>query len=263
MQSKVLVTGASGAVGSTVTRVLRERGHAVRGFDCEPPRTPGEHHVGDLLDFEALSRAVSGMDTLVHCAAVPDRQDFPSQLVPVNIVGTHLVLEAARLAGLRRVINVSSVRVVGGIDWARGRIGLEQGLVPGDHYGVSKATGELLARMYAERFAMSILSARLGWFVRNPDEAKLFETVRAASRFYVSHRDAMDFFVRAVEAPFEGYAAVFVTSRNNDDSAFDLAPTRALLGFEPVDSWPSGSSWSEEQHFDSPRFGPSVRPGGS
>jgi nucleoside-diphosphate-sugar epimerase len=262
MPCKVLITGASGAVGYAVTRALRERGHSVVGFDREPARLPGEHLVGDMLDFETLQVAMAGIDTVVHCAAVPDRQDFPSQLVPVNIVGTHLVLEAARLNEVRRVVNVSSVRVVGGLDWERGKIGLDQGLVPGDHYGVSKATGELLARMYAQRFGMMILSARIGWFVRNLDEAKLFETVRTAPRFYLSHRDAGNFFIRAVEAPLNQYAAVFVTSRNNDDSAFDLEPARALVGYEPQDTWPSGSSWSEELHFASPRFGPSLRPNG-
>jgi uronate dehydrogenase len=255
-----LVTGASGAVGHAVVRALRERGHQVRGFDREPARMPGAHQVGDLLDVEALGQAVAGMETIVHCAAVPERQDFASELVPANIVGTHLLLEAARLASVQRVIYVSSVRVVGGLDWEKGRIGLAEGFVPGDHYGVSKATGELLARMYAERFGITVLSARLGWFVRNVDEARLFESLRSAPRIYLSHRDAETFFMRAVEAPLPRYAAVFVTSKNDDDSAFDLEPARAVLGFEPEHSWPSGSNWSEELRFDSPRFGASLRP---
>ncbi|MFZ5892983.1 MAG: NAD-dependent epimerase/dehydratase family protein [Myxococcota bacterium] len=260
MQRKVLVTGASGAVGYAVTHALRERGHSVRGFDREPAREPGEHLVGDLLEEEALARAVDSVEVVVHCAAVPDRQNFPRELVPTNITGTHFVLEAARVAGVRHFIYVSSVRVVGGIDWEQGRIGLEAGLVPGDHYGVSKAAGELLARMYADRFGMSVLSARLGWFVRNREEARLFESVRSAPRIYVSHRDTERFFVRAVETPLASYAAVFVTSQNGGDSAFDLEPARQLVGFVPQDTWPSGSQWSEDMHFDSPLFGASIRP---
>ena len=232
----------------------------MRGFDRAPARLPGEHVVGSLLDFEALLRAAQGMQVIVHCAAVPDRQDFPNELVPTNISGTHYMFEAARLAKVERVIYVSSVRVVGGLDWQRGRIGVEAGLVPNDHYGVSKASGELLARMYADRFGISVLSARLGWFVRNFEEAELFETVPFAPRIYLSHRDAEAFFVQAVEAEFSGYAAVFATSKNGDDSAFDLRPTRALLGFDPEDTWPSGSTWSDEMRFDSPLFGPSLRP---
>jgi uronate dehydrogenase len=232
----------------------------VRGFDQKPARVSGPHVMGSLLDFDALSSAMEGVSVVVHCAAVPDRQDFPSQLVPVNISGTHYVFEAARVRHVKRVIYASSVRVVGGLDWQGGVIGLDSGMVPNDHYGVSKAAGELLARMYAERFGIDVLSARLGWFVRNFEEAELFETVQFARRIYLSHRDAEDFFVRAVEKPVAGYAAVFVTSKNADDSAFDLGPTRALLGYEPHDTWPSGSTWSDELRFDSPLFGPSVRP---
>ncbi len=258
----ILVTGASGAVGFAVTRALRQRGHHVRGFDRAPARVEGPHTVADLRDFDALSQAIAGADVVVHCAAVPDRQDFPTELVPTNIIGTHVLFEAARLAKVSRVVYASSIRVVGGLDWGRGTIRLDAGLVPGDHYGVSKATGELLARMYAERFGMSVLSARLGWFVRNLGEAELFETVRHARRIYLSHRDAEAFFVRAVEAPWSGYSAVFVTSQNGGDSGFDLEPARALLGFEPHDSWPSGSTWSDDMRFESPTFGPSVRPSG-
>ncbi|HET9932241.1 MAG TPA: NAD(P)-dependent oxidoreductase [Polyangiaceae bacterium] len=259
---KILVTGASGAVGFAVARALRQRGHQVRGFDREPARVEGAHTTADLRDFESLSQAVSGVDLVVHCAAVPDRQDFPTELVPTNIVGTHLVFEAARLAKVSRVIYASSIRVVGGLDWGSGTIGVGAGLVPGDHYGVSKATGELLARMYAERFGLSVLSARLGWFVRNLGEAELFETVRYARRIYLSHRDAEAFFVRAAEASWSGYSAVFVTSRNDGDSGFDLEPVRNLLDFEPADTWPSGSTWSDDMRFESPTFGPSVRPSG-
>lgn len=259
---KILVTGAAGAVGFAVTRVLKQHGHDVRGFDRAPARVDVPHTTADIRDFDALSQAVAGVDLIVHCAAVPDRQDFPTQLVPINITGTHLVFEAARLAQVPRVIYTSSIRVVGGLDWGSGTIGIEAGFVPGDHYGVSKATGELLARMYAERFGLSVIAARLGWFVRNLGEAELFETVRHARRFYLSHRDAEAFFLRAARASWSGYSAVFVTSRNDGDSGFDLAPARALIGFEPTDSWPRGSTWSDDLRFDSPSFGASLRPSG-
>jgi uronate dehydrogenase len=256
----VLVTGAAGAVGHAVVRALRGRGHFVRGFDRAPARQDGEHRIGDLLDLERIVDACAGMDVIVHCAGVADRQDFAAELVPNNIIGTQHVLEAARLAKVASVVYASSIRVTGGLDWSEGQIGLEAGFVPGDHYGVSKAAGELLARMYAERFGISVISARLGWFVRNLDEAKLFETVPFGPRIYLSHRDAESFFARAVGMAPHAHAAVFVTSKNGGASAFDLEPARRLLGFEPQDRWPEGSSWSEDLRFDSPTFAPSLRP---
>jgi nucleoside-diphosphate-sugar epimerase len=257
---RILVTGAAGAVGHAVCAGLTERGHFVRGFDRRPAHFRGEHRVADLRDFSALREAATEMDTVIHLAAVPDRDNFADELVPNNVVGTQRVLEAARLCGVRRVIYGSSCRVVGGLDWQQDKISLAAGLVPGDHYGVSKATGELLARMYADRFGISIICARLGWFVRNPEEAARVESVTSGTRIYLSHRDALEFFSRAVVVEDVPYAAVFVGSHNGGRCLFDLEPTRALLGYEPRDTWPEGSSWSSDMPFASPRRGASLLP---
>lgn len=262
MQPKrILLTGASGAVGHAVTRGLRERGHYVRGYDLSPATLPGEHCVADLANHEALQAAASDVDTIIHLAGVPDRDNFAEQLVPNNIVGTHRVLEVARLHRVRRVIYGSSCRVVGGLDWQQEKISLGAGLVPGDHYGVSKATGEILGRMYADRLGISVICARLGWFVRNTEEASRVEAVLSGTRIYLSHDDAMQFFARAVVAEDIAFATLFVASKNGDKGLFDLEPTRALLGFEPKDTWPEGSSWSGEPFFRSPRYAPSLIPG--
>jgi len=255
-----LVTGAAGAVGHAVAVGMLQRGHFVRGFDVDPARFDGEHHLGNVLDIGAVRAAASDVDTVIHLAAVPDRDNFSEQLVPNNVVGTQHVLEAARLCGVRRVIYGSSCRVVGGLDWQQEKISLDAGLVPGDHYGVSKATGELLARMYADRFGISVICARLGWFVRNTEEASRVESVTSGPRIYLSHRDAVEFFARAVLAEDVPYAAVFVASKNGERCLFDLEPTRKLLGFEPRDTWPEGSSWSSDTYFKSPRHAASLIP---
>lgn len=257
---RILVTGASGAVGHTVTRGLRARGHFVRGYDRNPATLPGEHCTADVLDVAALRRAACDVEIIIHLAGVPERADFGEQLVPTNIVGTQRVLEAARLEGVRRVIYGSSCRVVGGIDWSCGTIAVQAGLVPGDHYGVSKAAGEILGRMYADRFGISVICARLGWFVRNEEEASRVETVVSGRRIYLSHDDALEFFACAVTAAHMGFSAVFVASRNGGDAAFDVEPARQLCGFAPRDSWPQGSSWSSAPYFPSPRLVPSLIP---
>jgi uronate dehydrogenase len=259
---KVLVTGAAGALGYRVALGLRERGHEVRGLDLRPQRLPGDHRVASLLDVEALRSAAKGMDTIVHTAGVPDRQSFAEALVPNNIVGTHNVFEVARLERVRRVINTSSVRVVGGLDWTTGRIGLDAGFVPGDHYGISKVATEVIAEMYARRFGISVVSVRLGWYVRNSAEAKHLESLESGRRLYVSHQEAQDFYVRAVEQPDIKHCAVFVTSYNGGDSAFDLEPAKRWFGFDPRHSFPDGSVWSDTEDFPSPELAPSLRPAG-
>jgi uronate dehydrogenase len=258
--ARVLVTGASGALGHTVTTGLRERGYSVRGFDREPGRHGGEHHIGNLLDVDSLRAAASGMDAVIHLAGVADRQRFEAQIVPHNIIGTHNLLEAARTAGAKRVVYASSCRVVGSLDWDGPRIGLDAGFVPGDHYGVSKATGELMVEMYARRFGISTVCARLGWFPRNVEEAQLLPTLSFGPRIYLSHDDALRFFVRSVEVESLTQATVFVVSKNSGDPAFDPEPARKLFGFEAEDSFPEGSRFSEEVRFASPRFASSLLP---
>jgi uronate dehydrogenase len=257
---KILVTGAAGAVGSRVVEALLERGHCVRGLDIRKARVAVEHITKSVTDLQGLRVAAAGMDVIVHTAGVPERQEFGASLVPNNIVGTHNVFEVARLEGVKRVVNTSSVRVVGGLDWGTGRIGLEQGFVPGDHYGISKVTGEVIGEMYSRRFGIAVVSVRLGWFVRNQAEADAMASLPMGKRIYISHDDAKDFYVRAIERPGIEHAVVYVTSLNSEDSAFDLEPARRIFGYAPKDTFPSGSSWSESEDFPSPVVGPSLAP---
>src|SRR5262245_15862392 len=110
--STVLVTGSAGRIGQAVVRELRARGRPVRGFDLVP--TPGldDFVVGDLTDSSAVRRAVDGTRAIVHLAAIPDDDDFLTKLLPNNVVGVYHVLEAARQAGVRRLVLASSGQVV-------------------------------------------------------------------------------------------------------------------------------------------------------
>jgi dihydroflavonol-4-reductase len=111
---RVLVTGASGFVGAHVARRLAERGDEVVGLSrsVPPPEARvAEHVAADLLDVEALRRAVDGCDAVVHVAALYayDRRDA-ARMEAVNVEGTRAVLEAA---GERRVVVTSSSATCG------------------------------------------------------------------------------------------------------------------------------------------------------
>ena len=257
---RILVTGAAGAVGAHVVEALLDRGHEVRGLDLKKSRTAVEQFTTSVTDLHGLRVAARGMDVIVHTAGVPERQNFGASLVPHNIIGTHNVFEAARLEAVGRVVNTSSIRVVGGLNRETGKIGLEAGFVPGDHYGVSKVAGEVIGEMYSRRFGIAVASVRLGWFVRNRKEADALPSIPLGRRIYLSHNDAKDFYVRAVEQPGISHAVVFVTSYNGGDPAFDLEPARRVFGYSPKDSYPSGSTWSDGDDFPSPVVGPSLAP---
>src|SRR5439155_16684984 len=98
----ILITGSAGRIGQAVVRELKSRGQSLRGFDLTP--TPGvdDSVVGNISDTAAVCQAARGVQAIVHLAAIPDDDDFLTKLLPNNIVGAYNILEAARLAGVKR-----------------------------------------------------------------------------------------------------------------------------------------------------------------
>jgi dihydroflavonol-4-reductase len=114
---KALVTGASGFIGSHVVAALAAAGHEVRAFDRRAPaETPAgvEAVCGDVLDDDALARAVHGCDAVFHLAALYSyARAHARAMQAVNVDGTRAVLDAAARAGVRRVVHTSSCATCG------------------------------------------------------------------------------------------------------------------------------------------------------
>jgi len=241
--STVLVTGSAGRIGQAVVRELRARGHAVRGFDLVP--TPGldTSVVGDLSDGAAVRRAAEGATALVHLAATPDDDDFLTRLLPNNVVGVYHVLEAARLAGVRRLVLASSGQVVW---WQRLTgplpIGVDVPPTPRHWYAATKVFLEAAGRAFSESHGLSVVVVRLGWCPRTPEQAREIAATEWAQDVYLSPGDAGRFFACAVEAPADlRFAVVYACSRPARQTLYDLGPARQLLGYEPCDTWPQGA----------------------
>ena len=238
----VLVTGSAGRIGRAVVRELAARGHAVRGFDRVP--TPGlaDSLVGDVTDGAAVRRAAEGTTALVHLAATPDDDDFLTQLLPNNIVGVYHVMEAAREAGVRRVILASSGQVV----WYQRfsgplPIGTDVQPTPRGWYAATKVFQEAAGRAFAEAHGLSVIAARLGWCPRNRAHIEELSGIEWAKDVYLSPGDAGRFFACAVEAPADlRFAVVYACSRPLLQEYYDPRPARELLGYEPRDQWPQG-----------------------
>jgi nucleoside-diphosphate-sugar epimerase len=238
----VLVTGSAGRIGQGVVRELKARGHPVRGFDLVP--TPGADHsnVGSIADPVAVGKSMAGVTALVHLAATPDDDDFLTKLLPNNIVGAYHVLEAARLAGVRRLVLASSGQVVW---WQRftGPLPICADAAPSPRgwYAATKLFQEAAGRGLAESHGMSVVVARLGWCPRDRTHAEELAQTDWGPDVYLSPPDAGRFFACAVEAPDTfRYAVVYALSRPARVEVYDPRPAKELLGYEPHDTWPEG-----------------------
>lgn len=240
--ARVLVTGSSGRIGRAAVDELRRRGHDVRGFDRLPRAGWDGTEIGELADPRAVERAVTGRDILVHLAATPDDADFLTELLPSNVVGFYRVMEAARRGGVGRIVLASS----GQVTWWQhmaGRLPVRPTDPPSPRswYAATKMFMESVGRSFAELHGIEVLVARLGWCPRTPEHAAGIAAEDWAKDVYLSPGDAGRFFAAAVEAP-PGFrhAVVYVSSCPVSGPAFDLEPTRVLLGWEPCDRWPGG-----------------------
>jgi uronate dehydrogenase len=225
---KVLVTGAAGNIGRIVCAGLNARGWKVRGLDREsldgvdglsdPPV------VADVRDAKAVRAAIAGVDAVVHLAGIAAEAPF-EDILANNIEGTFQVFDAARRAGVRRVVFASSNHAVGYTPRAD-TLPVDVPPRPDTYYGVSKIFGEALGRLMVDRYGLEVVCLRLGRWKQYP------ETVRELS-IWISPADGVRLVAAALTAPDVDFAVVYGISANTR-AWWDLAPARAL-GYLSVD----------------------------
>jgi nucleoside-diphosphate-sugar epimerase len=238
----VLVTGSAGRIGRAVVRELKARGHRVRGFDLAATPGADESVTANLIDPVAVRRSAAGVDTLVHLAATPDDDDFITKLLPNNLLGVYHVVEAARQAGVRRLVLASSGQVVW---WQRFTgplpIGTDVQPTPRGWYAAAKVFLEAAGRVCAEAHGLSVVAVRLGWCPRTRADVEELAQTDWGPDVYLSPGDAGRFFACAVEATAAiRFAVVYACSRPVRVEVYDPRPAKDLLGYEPRDAWPQG-----------------------
>jgi dihydroflavonol-4-reductase len=154
---RALVTGATGFIGSHVVAALATAGWDVREFDVRSPAGGG-----DILDRDALARAMHGCDAVFHLAAVYSyARAHARAMQAVNVDGTRAVLDAAARAGVRRVVHTSSCATCGPV---AGRAATEDDVPPDWELAVPyKRT-----KLEGERLALSAARNGLDVVVVNP-----------------------------------------------------------------------------------------------
>lgn len=164
---RILVTGATGFIGSHVARALVDRGDIVRVL--RRPTSPSEllqglaieHAIGDILEPPSLSAACAGIEAVVHCAARMGRGGGPAARLQSHVDGTRNMLAAALGAGVRRFVYTSSVAALGVPDHAPAPTDKGIQLLDETHewhgppslwaYGHAKHQAEQLVRLAAQQ----------------------------------------------------------------------------------------------------------------
>jgi uronate dehydrogenase len=224
---RVLLTGAAGHIGGCLRAGLRDATRELRLTDMRPidDLAGGETFVrADLEDAEAIARAVSGMQAVVHLGGVPDEAAF-GELTGPNLRGAFNVFEACRRAGVRRVVYASSNRITGFYPMDRHLDGSEP-VRPDGLYGATKAFGEALGRLYADKFGLEVICVRIGSFEERPTETRHLTT-------WLSPADAVRLFTACLDAPDVGFEVIYGVSANAR-MWWDLSAARRL-GYEPED----------------------------
>ena len=160
---KVLITGASGDVGTRLRKLMKGVYPEIRISDIKKPadlRADEDFVQAELANMAEVEKAVAGVDGIVHLGGFSVEGPWET-ILNSNIVGCYNLFEAARKAGVKRVIFATSNHAVGFYPRRR-KIGIDAPVRPDSRYGVSKAFGEALGAMYAYKHGLSVTCLRIG-----------------------------------------------------------------------------------------------------
>jgi len=160
---RVLLTGAAGDIGARLRRLLKPIYPELRLSDIKVPADlrPDEPFVAaDLADLDQVEKAVAGTDGIIHLGGFSVEGPWET-ILQANIIGCRNLFEAARRHGVKRVVFASSNHAVGFYP-RHHRIGTDASVRPDSRYGVSKAFGEALGALYADKHGLRVLCLRIG-----------------------------------------------------------------------------------------------------
>lgn len=259
--SHVLVTGATGEIARGVLPYLREH-FPLRLLALDAPDNRQDYVRADLLDWNALTRAMNGVDAVLHLAVAPGHSGtyeddaFNDLRFDVNVKGTYHVFECARRARVRRVVYVSSLMAIWGKHIVEKYIDSSAILLESDGppnpigtYALTKAIGEQIAEYYGSSYDRSSSTKKNDPHHLRRDRNFPHEVIalRIAGPLDIHAPNLQNKTVRPQQVPTPDLAQAFVKALTVPLSRFevvtivgdcsrriwDLGPAKRVLGYEP------------------------------
>ncbi|MDQ0391494.1 NAD-dependent epimerase/dehydratase family protein [Labrys monachus] len=224
----VLLTGASGTLGRLLAHRLAALGWTLRLTDIRDfpdPLPPGAaFERADLEEGGAVGALARGCGLILHFGGISTEHPFDTILGP-NLRGSFNIYEAARQEKAR-VVFASSNHVFGFYERTV-KLDQDDPMRPDGFYGLSKAYGEMLARVYWEKHAVESVLIRIGSVLPEVPNERILST-------WLSHDDFVALVERCAEADKVGCTVVWGASDNS--RSFWNRDGRAVIGWRPRDS---------------------------
>jgi uronate dehydrogenase len=224
----VLLTGASGNLGRALAAALAAQGWVLRLTDIVPfpdPLPPGASFTrADLADGLAIARLAEGCGAILHFGGISVDKAYPEVARP-NLDGLYHIYEAARREGAR-VLFASSNHSIGFHERTE-TLDADCAFRPDSYYGLSKAFGELMGRLYWDKHGVENVNLRIGSCFPKPVNARMLST-------WLSYGDLTRLVTAAVTAPRAGHCVIWACSAN--PASFWGRDHRDRIGWAPQDT---------------------------
>jgi uronate dehydrogenase len=241
LHKRLLLTGAAGGLGEVLRQRLKENCDVLRLSDIADLGAAGDREEvvqADLADAAAVEAMVAGVDAVVHLGGYSVEGPF-QPILQANIIGAYNLYEAVRKQGVKRVVFASSNHVVGFYRQCE-TIDASHPPRPDGIYGLSKAFGEDLARLYYDRHGIETACLRIGSSYPEPKDRRMLAT-------WLSYGDLHRLVTACLTTPVLGHTIVFGMS-DNAVTWWDNRLARHV-GYKPQDS---SDVYREAMHASTP-----------
>lgn len=226
--NRILMTGAAGGLGQAMRERLKANCAVLRLSDragLGVALAQEEMAVADLADATAVMAAMADVNAVVHFGGVSTEGPF-GPILQANIVGVYNLYEAARKQGCKRIVFASSNHVTGFYKQSE-TITADMPPRPDGLYGLSKAFGEDLSRMYFDRYGIETACVRIGSSFPEPRDRRMLAS-------WLSYDDLHRLITACLTTPVLGHSIIFGMS-NNAVTWWDNSQARHV-GYVPQDS---------------------------